>query len=266
MKYLPIPVYLTINRKCHINFPYNLQGVDFCFYKYDDKKDSYKDAFIEIKFIEKINLAFISVRYDKEDISIIKNQLISKGSLIRFKIENNKNIEIGITNYEEWLSEQVILTSSSNFNEIIQSKTMAKASDIKLIVNSGKTKENIKCHSSHLCIKSPYFFNLLESGFKESESAEIDIHCSKEAFIPILQYIYTGEIDKKFFTKENYEIMLEMYFKVCKYQMEKVKDMVEVFILAFLDELNLKLLLQSTILNQDDLFSKTAIKFISNYF
>jgi hypothetical protein len=143
---------------------------------------------------------------------------------------------------------------------------MAKTSDIKLIVNSGNKKEEIKCHSNHLCIKSRYFINLLESGFAESKSGEIDINCSKEAIIPILQYIYTGEIDKNFFVNENYEFILEMYSKVCEYQMEKVKGMVEVFILAFLDKDNVKLLLQSTILNRDDPFTMTAINFIADYF
>jgi hypothetical protein len=143
---------------------------------------------------------------------------------------------------------------------------MSKTCDIKLILNSGNRKIYIKCHSSHLCIKSPYFFNLLDSEFSESKSGKIDINCSEEAIIPILQYIYTGEIDKNFFVKENYEIILEMYSKVCEYQMEKVKGMVEVFILAFLDKDNVKLLLQSTILNRNDPFTMTAINFIAGYF
>jgi hypothetical protein len=143
---------------------------------------------------------------------------------------------------------------------------MSKTYDIKLIVNSGNRKIYIKCHSSHLCIKSPYFFNLLDSEFSESKSGKIDINCSEEAIIPILQYIYTGEIDKNFFVKENYEIILEMYSKVCEYQMEKVKDMVEVFILAFLDKDSLKLLLHSTILYRDDPFTVKAFSYIGTSF
>ncbi|KXN74343.1 hypothetical protein CONCODRAFT_2548 [Conidiobolus coronatus NRRL 28638] len=74
------------------------------------------------------------------------------------------------------------------------------------------------------------------------------------------------KLTKTIFTKENYETILEMYFKVCEYQMEKVKDMVEVFILAFLNELNSNLLLQSTILNRDDPFTMKDIKLITTKF
>jgi hypothetical protein len=48
--------------------------------------------------------------------------------------------------------------------------------------------------------------------------------------------------------------------------MEKVKNIVEVFIIAFLNEENLKLLLQSTVLNRNDPFTMKAIKFIANFF
>ncbi|KXN74349.1 hypothetical protein CONCODRAFT_67547 [Conidiobolus coronatus NRRL 28638] len=177
-----------------------------------------------------------------------------------------RDVHIEVTSYEGWLSGQTILTTNTNFENLIQSKIMVKTSDIKLIVKSGEKIEAIKCHSNHLCIKSPYFFNLLESGFLESEIGEIETQCSKEAIIPILQYIYTGEIERGFFIKENYDTILEMYSKVCEYEMEKVKSIVEVFILAFLDQYNYKLLVQSTILNRDDPFSMKAMKFIANYF
>ncbi|KXN74346.1 hypothetical protein CONCODRAFT_67544 [Conidiobolus coronatus NRRL 28638] len=154
----------------------------------------------------------------------------------------------------------------NDFEKLIKSEIIAKTSDIKLIVNSGNNVEVIKCHSNILCIKSTYFYNLIESKFSESQSGEINTHCSKEAIIAILQYIYIGKIDKSFFIESNYETILEMYSKLCEYQMEKVKNVVEVFILAFLNEENLKLLLQSTILNRDDPFTMKAIKFIANYF
>lgn len=141
-----------------------------------------------------------------------------------------------------------------------------KTPDIKLIVKSGNSIEKIKCHSSTLCIKCTYFYNLLESEFSEFHSGLINTHSSKEAIIPILEYIYIGEIDKRFFIESNYATILELYSKVCEYQMEKVKNIVEVFIIAFLNEENLKLLLQSTVLNRNDPFTMKAIKFIANFF
>ncbi|KXN72765.1 hypothetical protein CONCODRAFT_68770 [Conidiobolus coronatus NRRL 28638] len=159
-----------------------------------------------------------------------------------------------------------ILNESDQIQKLKQTEYMKSCEDVKIILKSDTKTEEITCHSAILCLRSEYFSTLFNSGLSESNEKCITLYTSKEAIDPIIQYIYTSEMDKDIFASKNYEIILETYSKICEFQIEELKPIFQVFILEYLDEENLKLLNQSGILMQDDSFSKIALKFIVGHF
>jgi hypothetical protein len=124
---------------------------------------------------------------------------------------------------------------------------MKSYEDVKVILKSDSKTEEIMCHSVILCL-SEYFSTLFNSGLSEPKEKRINLYISKEAIDPIIQYIYTSKMNKNIFVNKNFETILEIYSKIYKFQVEELKPVLQVFILEYLDEDNLKLLKQSGIL------------------
>lgn len=96
---------------------------------------------------------------------------------------------------------------------------MKSYEDVKVILKSDSKTEEIMCHSVILCL-SEYFSTLFNSGLSEPKEKRINLYISKEAIDPIIQYIYTSKMNKNIFVNKNFETILEIYSKICKFQIE----------------------------------------------
>ncbi|KXN67909.1 hypothetical protein CONCODRAFT_9942 [Conidiobolus coronatus NRRL 28638] len=113
-------------------------------------------------------------------------------------------------------------------------------------------------------MKKNFFFKAFESKYAKNKSREVYVFCRKEAILAIIEFIYTGQVDCKVFTKKNYSLILEIYQRAHDYGLTTLKEMIKVFILAYLDESTLSILLGSGILNKEDSFLKKIFNFIPN--
>ncbi|KXN69723.1 hypothetical protein CONCODRAFT_7808 [Conidiobolus coronatus NRRL 28638] len=217
-----------------------------------------KTIYIHIKNIDdNRKIRFLRAGSSIGEKNIISDVMVIEGMTLEIQITHAlQTIYIGSFKSIDVIEYEGVFTSSYNFDQI---NNFAINSDIDLIViENGKTV-NLPFYSSFL-YSSKYFANLFQSG-EYTKRKVITTQFSKCAMLPILQYLFMGKLNRSIFNRDNYSTILEIYSIVIKFELDKIKHIIELYIICYLNELNFDLLAQCEVLSHNNEFVQVLLSY-----